>query len=123
MVLAKCAQGCPWRLWVSYMKMKTLFRWNLIIQNTNVLEVLKSSLLILDGWLKYTKIKYKVTHVENLKILRLVVLERYDVIVTVSQCYKDKRLALGEVESALKEHYARLCLEGALCNCFASSIV
>lgn len=105
---AKCTTGCPWRIWCSKMQNEESFQiktmvckhtcirnYQVKIVNARFLSQLYQNKILANPRLKLREIKNDV-------------IERYGLRVSLVQCYRLKKMALGEVDNILKEHYSKL---------------
>lgn len=107
-ILVKCATGCPFRLWATWMNAERSFQIkSLVSEHTcHRHEKLK---LANSRWIA-NQYKERILGNPSWKPADMAhdVLEKYALEVTRVQCQKAKRIALGEVEKSLVGHYAKL---------------
>ncbi|CAI9299908.1 unnamed protein product [Lactuca saligna] len=113
-LLVRCSKGaCTFRLWASWMSDEESFQIKSLKADRNCARNFKFGSLVTYAWIgsHYTK-----EIVESQKIsvrkLRLKVMAKFGIQVSMGQCRRAKKYALKLVEGNLVEHYGKLWLYG-----------
>ncbi|KAL5708733.1 hypothetical protein ACHQM5_019499 [Ranunculus cassubicifolius] len=110
---AKCATGCPWNLWASWMRYEKSFqikKYNPEHRCVKTFVVKLANSAFISG-LYHDKILANPHW--KLVDFKQDILEKYRINVTKTKCYRTKKCALGNVEKILEEHYSKLWDYGA----------
>jgi len=107
-LLVVYVDGCPWRLWATYMQIEDSFQ---IKSYKSVHKCIRNFKLKLINS-KWLANEYHNKFINNprwkLRDIRADVLEKYSIDVSLSVFHRAKKSALGELEKSLNDHYAKL---------------
>lgn len=107
-VQARCAKNCPWNFWASYVEKDKCFRIKSIEDVHCCIRATKIKLVrarwLADKFGNTIRSKPRM----KLKELQVAIKKRFGLKSSLSQCLEVKKIALLEVEHALKEHYERV---------------
>ena len=114
-LLVECCKGsCPFRLWATWMSTENSFQIKSLKPDHQCARNFKIGAIVTFEWIgsHYTK---DILHRQKLTIrqLRLEVVKKFGIEVSLSQCRRAKKHALRIIEGTLVEHYAKLWSYGA----------
>ena len=114
-LLVVCCKGrCTFRLWATWMSTEHSFQIKSLIPTHQCSRNFKLGTLVSYQWIgsHYTK---DILHRQKLTIrqLRLEVIKKFGIDVSLSQCRRARKHALTLIEGTLVEHYAKLWSYGA----------
>ncbi|KAL4586919.1 hypothetical protein LXL04_011567 [Taraxacum kok-saghyz] len=114
-LLVICCKGaCKFRLWATWMSIEHSFQIKSLIPDHQCSRNFKLGAIVNFQWIgsHYTK---DILHRQKLTIrqLRLEVIKKFDIDVSLSQCRRAKKHAMTLIEGTLVEHYAKLWSYGA----------
>ncbi|KAL4591179.1 hypothetical protein LXL04_004130 [Taraxacum kok-saghyz] len=114
-LLAQCSKGeCPFRLWATWMSSEHSFQIKSLKPDHQCARNFKVGSIVTYQWIggHYTK---EILHRQKLTIrqLRLEVIKKFGIDVSLSQCRRARKHALNIIEGTLSEHYAKLWSYGA----------
>lgn len=107
-MLGICDKGCPWRLLATYMQTENSFAMK---SYKPAHKCIKNFRLKIKNSMWLAK-EYNTKFINNprwkLKDIKADVLEKYSIDLSLNECHKAKKSALGEVEMSFIEHYAKV---------------
>ncbi|XP_074374737.1 uncharacterized protein LOC141715155 [Apium graveolens] len=105
---AKCREGCKWELWASKLENDKAFQIKTYKGEHNCIIVSKQRMVKADWLAKEFGSTIRSNPRWKLKKFAEAIHAKYKIQCTLNQCWWAKKAAMSEVESVLKEHYARL---------------
>ncbi|CAI9293941.1 unnamed protein product [Lactuca saligna] len=112
-LLVTCCKGknptCPFCLYASWMKEEHTFQIKSLITEHNYSRAFKLGSIVTYKWIGKEFVN-DVLEIPKLSLrkMKALVSTRYNINVSVGQCWNAKKLALSKVERCLKEQYAKL---------------